>query len=115
MGNFEEFDGMPTGCRRVNCLKMTLCGALIAGFLFSAVTVNAQEGQGPQKPPPEEHTVKRVTVDQPPPEAPPGMPQALIVKHFAEKEEEYARARVKFGYKKTIKLTEYGADGNPMG
>ena len=43
------------------------------------------------------------------------MAQALIVKHFSEKEEEYARARVRYGYKKTIKLTEYGADGNPMG
>ena len=39
----------------------------------------------------------------------------MIVKHFAEKEEEYAKARIHYGYKKTIKLTEYGADGNPMG
>ena len=43
------------------------------------------------------------------------MPQALIVKHIAEKEEEYAKARVRYGYKKTIKITEYGPNGNPMG
>jgi len=43
------------------------------------------------------------------------MPQPLIIKHFAEKEEEYAKARIHYGYKKTIRLTEYGTDGNPMG
>ena len=95
------------------------CAALSAGLcaalFFAAASAKAQEGQGPQKPPPPEHDVKRVTADQPPPEAPPDMPQALIVKRFAEKEEEYAKARARFGYKKTIKLTEYGADGNPMG
>jgi hypothetical protein len=84
-------------------------------LLFAVATVCAQEKQGPQPPPPPEHDVKRVTSDQPPPEAPPSMPQPLIVKHFAEKEEEYARARVKYGYKKTIRLTEYGPDGSPMG
>jgi len=77
--------------------------------------MQAQEGQGPQKPPAPEHNVKRVTADTPIAEAPPDAPQPLIIKQFAQKEEEYARARVRFGYKKTIKLTEYGPDGNPMG
>jgi hypothetical protein len=91
-----------------------LCVALSAGFLFSVNAVRAQEKQGPQTPPPE-HDVKRVTSEQPAAEAPPSMPQPLIIKHFAEKEEEYAKARAHYGYKKTIRLTEYGADGNPMG
>src|SRR5215470_5590031 len=107
-------------CAKVSCVrtswrKAALLAALIAGFLSFGSVTWAQEGQGPRKPPPPEHDVKRVTADQPPPEAPPDIPQALIVKHFAEKEEEYAKARVKYGYKKTIRLTEYGADGNPMG
>jgi len=85
------------------------------GILVAAATMRAQEKQGPQTAPPPEHDVKRVTADQPPPEAPPNVPQAVIVKHFAEKEEEYAKARGRYGYKKTIRLTEYGADGNPMG
>ncbi len=89
--------------------------ALSAGLLFAAATAQAQEKQGPQTPPPPEHDVKRVTADQPPPEAPPNVPQAVIVKHFAGKEEEYAKARARYGYKKTIKLTEYAPDGNPMG
>src|SRR5215468_3263199 len=95
--------------------RMLRGAALGAGLLAFACAVQAQESQAPQIPPPPEHDVRRITSDQPPPEPPPAMPQALIVKHFAEKEEEYARARVRYGYKKTIKLTEYGADGNPMG
>jgi hypothetical protein len=91
-----------------------LCVALSAGFMFSANAARAQEKQGPQTPPPE-HDVKRVTSEQPTVEAPPAMPQSLIIKHFAEKEEEYAKARAHYGYKKTIRLTEYGTDGNPMG
>src|SRR5262252_3267363 len=87
----------------------------LAVFTFFSGVSSAQESQGPRTPPPPEHDVKRVTSDQPTAEAPPSMPQPLIVKHFAEKEEEYAKARIHFGYKKTIKLTEYGSDGNPMG
>ena len=90
-----------------------ICGAL--GFGIWAQLAIGQEKQGPQSPPPPEHNVKRVTSDTPTAEAPPTTPQPLIIKQFAEKEEEYARTRGRFGYKKTIKLTEYGADGNPMG
>lgn len=89
--------------------------AAIGGVLLSATIVSAQEKQGPQTPPPPEHNVKRVTTETPTAEAPPDAPQPLIIKNFSQKEEEYARARVRYGYKKTIKLTEYGADGNPMG
>src|SRR5579859_4951948 len=92
---------------------VAVCAALHCGIFAGAAL--GQESQAPQIPPPPEHDVRRVTSDQPPPEPPPAMAQALIVKHFSEKEEEYARARVRYGYKKTIKLTEYGADGNPMG
>ena len=110
MENLEEMN-----CGLGSWWRVVPSAVLVTGFLFLAGAVNAQEGQGPQKPPPPEHDVKRVTADQPPPEPPPNMSQALIVKRFAEKEEEYAKARVRYGYKKTIKLTEYGPDGNPMG
>ena len=86
-----------------------------AGFFLFVGAARAQETQGPRTPPPPEHNVKRVTTDAPTVEAPPDTPQPLIIKQFAQKEEEYARARVRFGYKKTVKLTEYGPDGNPMG
>ena len=103
------------GTRQSLVKRAVWCAAIGAGLLFAAATGCAQEKQGPQTTPPPEHDVKRVTADAPPPEAPPNVPQAVIVKHFAEKEEEYAKVRQRYGYKKTIKLTEYGTDGNPMG
>jgi hypothetical protein len=94
---------------------MFLRTMIFAGFCLFAGAAQAQENQGPQTPPPPEHDVKRITSDQPPPEPPPSLPQPQIVKHFAEKEEEYSKLRGRYGYKKTIRLTEYGHDGNPMG
>lgn len=43
------------------------------------------------------------------------MPPAEIIKAFAEKEDQYLRSRIRYGYKKTIKLTEFGKDGQPSG
>jgi hypothetical protein len=68
---------------------------------------------GPLTPPPE-HDVHRVTTTQPA-EAPPSLPPEQIIKEFAEKEEKFLRARVGYGYKKSIKVTEFGHDGQPSG
>src|SRR5215831_6985995 len=110
MGKTDQMGKFRTLVRR----GLWLIASFAACAFFPGIS-NAQESQGPRTPPPPEHDVKRVTSDQPTAEAPPTMPQPLIIKHFAEKEEEYAKARVHYGYKKTIKLTEYGPDGNPMG
>ena len=98
-----------------------LIGVLRVSFLamvivsFCAAVASAQDGSGPLTPPPkDEHNVHRVnTTDAP--EAPPALPPAQIIKEFAEKEEKFLRARVQYGYKKSIKLTEYGPDGQPSG
>jgi hypothetical protein len=76
--------------------------------------VQAQEPTGPLTPPPE-HNVHRVTTTTQPTEAPPSLPPAEIIKNFAEKEEKFLRARVQYSVKKTIKLTEFGKDGQPSG
>ncbi len=87
---------------------------LAFAFLICGATVSrAQDASGPLTPPPE-HDVHRVTTNQPV-EAPPAKPPAEIVKEFAAKEEKFLRARVGYGYKKSIKLTEYGHDGQPSG
>ena len=101
----EKYDGL------MNVLQY---GALAAALALScAAEVRAQDPTGPLTPPPE-HDVHRVTTTQPT-EAPPSMPSAEIIKSFAEKEEKFVRARVQYGYKKTIKLTEFGKDGQPSG
>src|SRR5256885_16471044 len=90
-----------------------ICVALGGGIF--AGEARGQESQGPQKPPAPEHDVRRVTSTEPTAEAPPDVPQPLIIKHFAKKKKEYARGRGRFGYKKTLKLTEYGTGGNARG
>jgi hypothetical protein len=90
--------------------------ALAAILAIGWVTVaRAQDPSGPLTPPPAaEHDVHRVTTTETL-EAPPPMPPAEIIKAFAEKEENFLRARTQYGYKKTVKLTEFGKDGQPSG
>jgi hypothetical protein len=91
-------------------------GLLAVGLMFGCgVVARAQDTSGPLTPPPaEDHNVHRVTTTEAA-SAPLGLPPAEIVKAFAEKEDRYLRARVGYGYKKTIKLTEFGKDGQPSG
>jgi len=73
------------------------------------------QDSGPLTPPPSDtHNVHRVTTTEPA-ATPPPMPPAEIIKQFAEKEDQYLQARVRYGYRKTIKLTEFGKDGQPSG
>jgi hypothetical protein len=95
-----------------------LAKVFVAGTLAMCLSVVASAqnpASGPLTPPPtEDHNVRRVTTKDPA-AVPPALPPAEIVKAFAEKEDRYARARGGYGYKKTIKLTEYGKDGQPSG
>jgi hypothetical protein len=95
----------------VNALAKAAPAAMLAACLVAAA--GAQDPTGPLTPPPE-HDVHRVTTTQPA-EAPPAMAPAEIIKSFAEKETRFLTARVRYGYKKTIKLTEFGKDGQPSG
>jgi hypothetical protein len=96
---------------RLDALQKS-CVALAFAILCAACA-SAQDANGPLAPPPE-HDVHRVTTTQPA-EAPPVLPPAEIIKEFAAKEEKFLRARIQYGYKKSIKLTEFGRDGQPSG
>jgi hypothetical protein len=76
--------------------------------------LHAQDAaQGPLAPPPE-HRVTRVgNVSEP--EAPPSLPEAEIVKRFSAKEDEYILSRTRYTYRKTVRIQEFGADGQPSG
>ena len=98
---------------RICCFR----GATLAGTLaiLCGVPALAQQPTGPLTPQPSpDHDVHRVTTTDPA-AVPPPMPPAQIIKAFAEKEDQYLQARVRYGYKKTIKLTEFGKDGQPSG
>src|ERR1700758_3437642 len=97
----------------IRLLTMLRTAAVAALAAIGGSMVCAQDANGPLTPPPE-HDVHRITTTQPP-EVPPAMAPAEIIKEFAAKEEKFLRARVQYGYKKSIKLTEFGRDGQPSG
>jgi hypothetical protein len=69
--------------------------------------------QGPLAPPPEHHVTRIGNVAEP--EAPPSLPEAEIVKRFSQKEDDYILSRTHYTYRKTIRIQEFGPDGQPAG
>jgi hypothetical protein len=69
--------------------------------------------QGPIAPPPEHHVTRIGNVSEP--EAPPSLPEDEIVKRFSQKEDDYILSRSHYSYRKTIRIQEFGADGQPSG
>jgi hypothetical protein len=99
-------------CKR--CSFFLLVTILLGAFAFQGLPLCAQDApQGPIVPPPEHH-VTRIG-NQPEPEAPPSLPEAEIIKRFSQKEEEYLLSRTRYTYRKTIRIQEFGADGQPAG
>jgi hypothetical protein len=93
--------------------SLVLPAALL--MLLAAGRLPGQEtGAGPLTAPPPEHDVKRV-VGVPEPEAPPSLPPAQIIKGFTQKEDVYVAARPQYSYRKTIRIQEFGPDGQPSG
>lgn len=87
------------------------CAFLVGEFFLSRGVCHAQAG--PLTPPPD-HAVKRVGTE-PVPAAPPSVPPEEIIRRFSEKEDEYLAARAGFTYKKTVRLEEFGPDGQRSG
>jgi hypothetical protein len=95
-------EGMP----KIWFLWLVLC--------FWGAGVRAQDApKGPLAPPPD-HEVKRVAGVEPV-DVPPAIPAEEIIKRFSQKEDEYAAARGRYGYHKTIRVEEFGEDGKPSG
>ena len=58
--------------------------------------------------------MKRVGTEPTPP-PPPSLPPEEIIKHFSQKEDEYLLARAGYTYKKSVRIQEFGPDGQPAG
>src|SRR5882724_4611584 len=86
---------------------------LVSGLLLPGFPARGQDApQGPIAPPPERH-VTRITSAEP--EAPPALPEAEIIKRFTDKEEKYLQARTNYTYRRTVRIQEFGPDGQPSG
>jgi hypothetical protein len=87
---------------------------VLVTFVLSVLPLCAQDApQGPIAPPPEHH-VSRVG-NVPEAAAPPSLPEAEIIKRFSQKEEEYLLSRSRYTYRRTIRIQEFGPDGQPSG
>ena len=64
-------------------------------------------------PPPEHHVIR--IGNEPEPPAPPTLPEPEIIQRFAKKEDEYLLSRTHYTYRKTIRIEEFGPDGQPSG
>src|SRR5258707_6747990 len=88
--------------------------ALLLIVCVNGIPAGAQEStQGPLVPPPEHHVNRIGAVAEP--EAPPSLPEPEIIRRFSQKEDEYILSRTRYTYRKTIRIQEFGADGQPSG
>jgi hypothetical protein len=87
---------------------------LVGGLATSIASVRGQETpQGPMEAPADHHVSRIGTEPEPP--APPSLPPEEIIRRFSQKEDEYLRARPNFGFRKSVRIQEFGPDGNPAG
>ena len=88
--------------------------ALVAVWLVGPAAALAQESpQAPLTPPPD-HEVRRLST-KPEPPAPPSLPPAEIIRRFSEKEDQFLAVRANYGYRKTLRIDEFGPDGKQTG
>jgi hypothetical protein len=94
--------------------SLSACLVLFA-VTVSVGTIHAQDAQGPLTPTPAEgHDVRRLGTE-PEPAAPPSLPPDEIIRRFSAKEDQFIAARPNYGFRKTIRIDEFGEDGKPAG
>jgi hypothetical protein len=92
---------------------------VVLPLFFAALGIHvtpvcAQETpQGPMDAP-AEHRVTRIGTESEPP-APPSLPVEEIIRRFSQKEEQYLSARTQYGFRKSVRIQEFGADGGVAG
>jgi len=79
-------------------------------------TPRAWAQESPQAPlaPPPEHEVRRLST-KPEPPAPPSLPPEEIIRKFSQKEDQFLAVRPTYGYRKTLRIDEFGEDGKLLG
>src|ERR1700688_2543335 len=87
----------------------------IGGLFGVGVTGLRAQGssQGPMEAPAEHHVSRIGTEPEPP--APPSLPVEEIVRRFSQKEDEYLKSRPNYGFRKSVRIQEFGPDGGVVG
>jgi hypothetical protein len=92
-------------------------GYLLAIAGVFGVGVTGLWGQGTSQGPmeaPAEHHVSRIGTEPEPP-APPSLPVEEIIRRFSVKEDEYLKSRPNYGFRKSVRIQEFGPDGGVVG
>jgi hypothetical protein len=88
--------------------------AIAGAFGVGVTALRAQEGpQGPMEAPAEHHVSRIGTEPEPP--APPSLPVEEIIWRFSQKEDEYLKSRPNYGFRKSVRIQEFGPDGGLVG
>ncbi|HXM90823.1 MAG TPA: hypothetical protein VN974_04715 [Candidatus Dormibacteraeota bacterium] len=88
--------------------------AIAVMFGVSVAALRAQETpQGPMDAPAEHHVSRIGTEPEPP--APPSLPVEEIIRRFSQKEDEYLKSRPNYGFRKSVRIQEFGPDGSVIG
>jgi hypothetical protein len=87
----------------------------VGGVLgVGAAALRAQgSSQGPMEAPAEHHVSRIGTEPEPP--APPSLPVEEIIRRFSQKEDEYLKSRPNYGFRKSVRIQEFGPDGGVVG
>jgi hypothetical protein len=94
--------------------RPTFFAALFLVAMLCALPMRAQETpQGPMEAPAEHH-VSRVSAEPEPP-APPSLAPEEIIRRFSQKEDEYLKSRPNYGFRKSVRIQEFGPDGAVAG
>ena len=93
-------------------LRLVLPAGLVCVFSI-APNLAAQSPTGPQTPAKAPDVVRIPTT--PLPEKAPPIPSEEIIRRFAAQEDEFARARAGYTYRKIVRVEEMGPDGKPTG
>src|ERR1700732_5270986 len=94
-------------------LLFYLCDIVV----MAAVSFTALRAQGTSQGPmeaPAEHHVSRIGTEPEPP-APPSLPVEEIIRRFSQQEDEYLKSRPKYGFRKSVRIQEFGPDGGVVG
>ena len=97
-------------------LKILLVYLFVMAAVLGAGVEALRAQQGPQGPmeAPAEHHVSRIGTEPEPP-APPSLPVDEIILRFSQKEDEYQKSRPNYGFRKSVRIQEFGPDGGVVG
>jgi hypothetical protein len=92
---------------------LLVCLFAIGGVGVAALRAQEAAPQGPMDAPAEHHVGRIGTEPEPP--APPSLPVEEIIRRFSQKEDEYLKSRPNYGFRKSVRIQEFGPDGSAIG